>query len=277
MALSPGKIYQFHVDRKTPIGYMLTNHDDELFLHDKEATMIEVGTRIEAFVYIDAHKRMAATMAKPLLTLNQSGWLTIVSKHPTLGVFLNLGINKDVLLSKDELPIEHDLWPDEGDQVHVTLRYKHRLLASFIDPITKPNTLEIGQQIEARVYKYTVDGIKLLSENIVSIYVHESQYEEKPRLGSTVTVKVIYQSEKGYSGTIAPQKETKRISDADVIYAYVKDNGVMHLDATSSPEAISKLFPMSKKAFKRALGHLYKLRKVKFEDGKTILVEDIYG
>ena len=277
MAISPGKTYQFKVDRKTPIGYMLTNHDDELFLHEKEATAIEVGAIIKAFVYIDAHKRMAATMAKPLLTLNQSGWLTVVSRHPKLGVFLNLGIHKDVLLSSDELPLEQDLWPDVGDQVYVSLRYKNRLFVSFMEPPKKDDTLEMNQQVEATMYKYTVEGMKLITDDGIHIYVHESQYEEKLRIGQRVKVKIIYVSDKGYSGTIAPQKETKRLDDADVIAEYLNTHQEMALDATSSPQAIAKIFPMSKKAFKRALGHLYKLRKVKFEDGKTIKIEDIYG
>jgi predicted RNA-binding protein (virulence factor B family) len=277
MAISPGKIYQFKVDRKTPIGYMLTNHDDELFLHEKEATSIEVGGIIEAFVYIDAHKRMAATMAKPLLTLNQSGWLTVVARHPKLGVFLNLGINKDVLLSSDELPLEQDVWPDVDDNVYVSLRFKNRLFVSLMDPPEKNSTLESNQMVEATLYKYTVQGIKLVTDEGVHIYVHESQYEQKRRIGERVNVKIIYLSDKGYSGSIAPQKEIKRLDDADVIAAYLETHQEMTLDANSSPEAIAKLFPMSKKAFKRALGHLYKLRKVKFEDGKTIKIEDIYG
>lgn len=277
MAISPGKIYQFKVDRKTPIGYMLTNHDDELFLHEKEATTIEVGGLIEAFVYIDAHKRVAATMAKPLLTLNQSGWLTVVSRHPKLGVFLNLGINKDVLLSSDELPLEQDLWPDANDQVYVSLRFKNRLFVSFMEPPKKDGTIEINQIVDATLYKYTVEGMKLVTNEGVHIYVHESQYDQKRRIGERVTVKIIYLSDKGYSGTIAPQKETKRLDDADVIAHYLDTHHEMALDANSSPEAISTMFPMSKKAFKRALGHLYKLRKVKFEDGKTIKIEDIYG
>ena len=277
MALSPGKIYQFKVDRKTPIGYMLTNHDDELFLHEKEAHDIEVGTLIDAFVYIDAHKRMAATMAKPLLTLNQSGWLTVVSRHPKLGVFLNLGINKDVLLSADELPLEQSLWPDVDDQLYVSLRFKNRLFVSLLEPPTKHIELDMGSKVEAIIYKYTVGGIKLVTDDLVHVYVHESQYDLKPRVGERVQVKIIYHSEKGYSGSISPQKEMKRLDDADLIYAYVETHGTLPLDATSSPEAIAKYFNMSKKAFKRALGHLYKLRKVKFEDGKTIKVEDIYG
>ena len=277
MALSPGKIYQFKVDRKTPIGYMLTNHDDELFLHAKEASDIEVGALIEAFVYIDAHKRMAATMAQPLLTLNQSGWLTVVSRHPKLGVFLNLGINKDVLLSADELPIEQNLWPDIDDQVYVSLRFKNRLFVSFMEPPMKNNPLDVNQQVEATLYKYTVQGIKLVTDDYVHVYVHESQYDTKPRVGERVTVKIVYLSDKGYSGSIAPQKETKRLDDAEVIAEYLNTHKELPLDATSSPEAIATFFPMSKKAFKRALGHLYKLRKVKFEDGKTIKIEDIYG
>jgi predicted RNA-binding protein (virulence factor B family) len=47
----------------------------------------------------------------------------------------------------------------------------------------------------------------------------------------------------------------------------------MPLTSDSTPEEIDHYFKMSKKAFKRALGNLYKERKIVFEDGKTILVK----
>ena len=46
----------------------------------------------------------------------------------------------------------------------------------------------------------------------------------------------------------------------------------MNLTSNSSPEEIRQLFNMSKNAFKRALGALYKDRLIDFVDDKTILV-----
>jgi predicted RNA-binding protein (virulence factor B family) len=85
---------------------------------------------------------------------------------------------------------------------------------------------------------------------------------------------VTFKSDKGYSGTLLPFKEVKRLEDADIILAYLKKHKSMPLDANSEPENIEKVFHMSKKAFKRAIGHLYKQRKIKFEDNQTMYIED---
>ena len=53
----------------------------------------------------------------------------MVAVKPGLGVFLDLGISKDVLLSKDDLPVDESLWPQVDDQVYVDLRVKARLTA----------------------------------------------------------------------------------------------------------------------------------------------------
>ena len=52
-----------------------------------------------------------------------------------------------------------------------------------------------------------------------------------------------------------------------------KEGGRMPYDATTDSETIQKVFGLSRKSFKRALGLLYKERKVKFEGNETILVK----
>jgi hypothetical protein len=97
--------------------------------------------------------------------------------------------------------------------------------------------------------------------------------KRKIRYGQEVEVKVTYHSEKGYSGSLVAQKEVAIYDDANTILSYVIRNGGMYLTSDSTPEEIDRIFKMSKKAFKRALGHLYKERKIDFVDGKTILVK----
>ena len=68
-------------------------------------------------------------------------------------------------------------------------------------------------------------------------------------------------------------KEKKRILDSEKILNELKKYGKINLDSNSTPECIEEKFSMSKKAFKRALGYLYKKRIIKFEDGLTIYKE----
>ena len=63
-------------------------------------------------------------------------------------------------------------------------------------------------------------------------------------------------------------------NDADVIIDYLNEcDGVMAFTAKSDVEDIEREFKMSKAAFKRALGNLYKQRLIEFIDDKTYLVK----
>ena len=54
-----------------------------------------------------------------------------------------------------------------------------------------------------------------------------------------------------------------------------KNHGVMYLTAKSSAEEIERIFHISRKAFKRAYGNLYKDRVIDFDDEKTYLMENL--
>ena len=59
-----------------------------------------------------------------------------------------------------------------------------------------------------------------------------------------------------------------------MILSYLELHKKMPLDASSASESIEKTFQMSRKAFKRALGYLYKTRKITFVDGQTVLIKE---
>src|SRR5690606_38735257 len=84
---------------------------------------------VDAFLYFDAKGRLAATLAKPFVEIDRPGVLRVVSVNPGLGVFMDLGISKDVLLSKDFLPANPSEWPAVGDELMIELILKTKLFA----------------------------------------------------------------------------------------------------------------------------------------------------
>ena len=89
-----------------------------------------------------------------------------------------------------------------------------------------------------------------------------------------MSVKITNINKKGeYNGTTIERKEVTRLSDSEIILNYLKTmGGVVPLGNSSTPEQIAKYFKMSKSAFKRAVGALYKNRLIKIEDEKIILL-----
>jgi predicted RNA-binding protein (virulence factor B family) len=273
MTLSVGAIYQMTVIRKTDIGYMLHLGQDEVFLHFNESLHQELnaGDLVEAFLYFDNKGRIAATLRKPLITLGEKAWLEVTDVVPSLGVFLDMGIQKGVLLSIDDLPSNPLAWPRPGDQLFISLKLKGKLVAKLVHRSSQDQKegLELKQSIDAYVQTLGTEGVNLLTEEGHWIFVHKSMIKHELRLGEKVNVKVTYLSEKGYTGSLMEQKETARFSDAEIIMDYIDHQGDLPLTADSTPEEIQNYFEMSRKAFKRALGLLYRERKIIFEDGTT--------
>lgn len=275
MQIEPGRTYNFIVDRETEISYILKYKDEELFLHKKEAFNITTGMHINAFVYVDSYKRNAATMMKPFISLGIDSWLEVKSVVRELGVFLDMGINKDLILSKEYLPEDFYLWPKINDFLYVTLKSNKRLYADFSRNYSLENKSFTGNEVKGRVIKHLKEGIRILTKDLIPIFVYKDQFSSLPRIGEEVEVKIINSTEKGLYGSLELFKEKKRILDSEKILNELKKYGKINLDSNSTPECIEEKFSMSKKAFKRALGYLYKKRIIKFEDGLTIYKEKI--
>ena len=279
MSIKIGETQNLKVDRKTDIGYMLTSDKDEVFLHFNESLhqTLNPGDLVDAFLYLDHKGRVAATLKQAYLSTERPAFLDVKDVHPQLGVFLDMGISKDLLLSKDDLPFDKDLWPKVGDKLYVSLYVKGKMVAKIANKsdveLKSKTVLKPKDKIECYVYQIGKIGLNLLSLEGHQIFVHESMYRGKHRLGQKEDVTITFISEKGINGSLIEQKEVKLFDDASIILSHLIRYGDMNLDSNSSPEDISKVFDMSKKAFKRALGHLYKERKIDFIDGKTKLVK----
>ena len=62
-------------------------------------------------------------MEKPLITTKKYDFVEVVGTW-SAGVFVNIGIAKDILLSSDFLPSNPDLWPQVGDKVPAIIKIK---------------------------------------------------------------------------------------------------------------------------------------------------------
>ncbi|MFA7417080.1 MAG: S1-like domain-containing RNA-binding protein [Acholeplasma sp.] len=280
MKLKIGQLNELQVVRKTDIAYLLKSSDDEeVFLHLNETDhrKLEPGQFVDAFLYFDAKGRLAATLHEPYVTVGNPGVLKVVSVKPGLGVFLDLGISKDVLLSKDDLPSDEALWPKVDDQVYVDLRVKTRLTArpipyNEIRVIT--GNLNIGDEVTGFIQVIGNIGYFILTEEYNLVLVKKSNVRQLYRIGETLTVKITYETPSGYEGSLIDFKEVVRIDDSKLIMDYLEtQGGTMPYTAATDSDTILKVFGLSRKSFKRALGLLYKQRKVKFEGNETIVVK----
>ena len=276
-----GKINRLEIKREADISYILTDGVQEIFLHKKEAERpYQIGEEIDVFLYDDNLSRVTASTKPPSIMKDEVACLEVVSSDYNYGAFLYYGMVKDLLLTIDDLPKSHRLWPKPGDKIFVTMKEKHgrlfaRLLTRYelFSQFYPEEDLEIGKEYPTRNIYYLDNGIICFTEQGHEIFIHKNNYRDLPRIGQQVHVKIISKNESGnYSGSLIANKELMLDKDANIIYQYLLDNfGEMKYTDKSDPDEISKVFRMSKAAFKRALGYLKKENRVELLKEKTIM------
>lgn len=286
--IKPGLSSNLRVLRKTDIGYMLTDDEmdtklnrlKEVFLHFNECEnrVLKEDDMVDAFVFYDSYKRVAATLRKPNITQYNPGWVKVISKV-NFGVFIDNNLSKDILIDEEYLPYDKNKWPEVDDLLYCILRPKgNSLIAKIVNEYDtfdykEEEKLEVGQTVSARVTKILKTGIALYTNKLSYIYVHNTQLRRDYRLGEEVLVTITKLTDDRIDGTLIKNKEFMIDDDSNKVLEYLKLKGEMEFGNDSSPEDIYRVFKMSKKAFKRALGHLYKQRIIDFKDNKTILVK----
>ena len=273
--MEAGLIYKLKVNRKTPIGYILTSDTEEVFMHNNEA-LYELTNNdiVEVFLYYDSEKRLAATMTIPNVTINNPGWCK-VEDVIDMGVFVNIGINKGVLISKDFLPYDKSLWPKKDDLLFCILKEKsNRLVGKVVNnneakKYSIDETINIGDEVFAYVSRINEEGYILYTENLSIIYLHKTQVRDKLNLGRKVMVRITRIDDRGIHATTIENKENMIEDDKQVVLKYLKEHRFVYIDVT--PEFVLENFNMSKKAYKRAIGSLYKERIIQIDNDKYVI------
>ncbi len=278
-----GEINEFKVARKSDLGYMLKDSDSEVLLHFKEADKeYQVDDVIKVFVYFDSKGRPSATTNIPNATLTTPGFCKVVEVVSNLGVFVDNNTSKDVLIPLDYLPYDKMMWPDIDDTILLRLKQKKNSFIAkplnrfeIIDLESK-KTYEKDDMVSGYVIRPGIEGVGIVTLDLAYIFVHKTHLRRVYRLGEMVTPKIIMVKKDEYNGSLIQNKEFMIDTDEEIILNYLRSHdGVMSLSAKSSSDDVLNTLKISRKAFKRALGALYKSHKVICEEDRTILNKEI--
>jgi predicted RNA-binding protein (virulence factor B family) len=285
MAYEVGYMNKLEVLRETDIAYIITDGTEEIFLHKKQTTTeLNEGEEVEVFLYYDNQKRITATMHKPYIDTETPAFVEVVDTNYKLGAFMGIGLIKDLLLSRDDLPVRKRDWPKKGDLLFVRMRAsKNQLTAKLISRQDIPNYLQPksnlieGEHYQAFVIYIAEEGVVFTTKEGQIILVYFKHMRDKLRLGQEAQVKItIDKGDYQYNGTLIKQKELMLDEDASRVKEYLENHdGYMPYYDKSSPEEINEVFNMSKAAFKRAIGTLYKEKIITIEDSGVRITKTI--
>lgn len=273
--LDYGNVNKLRVVKETDIAYSLTDGVENVFLHFNQSLgKLNIGDEVNAFLYFDQKKRLCATLETPSITSKKYGFVEVVGLNAA-GVFVNIGISKDILLSRDFLPPNERVWPRVGELIPCIIKVKtNQLVAKIIEPrdVIEEKTLKVDEIYSGVVINIFHSGINVATKDFQIVNINRSLLRHIYHIGETIEFKVIGEKENIYIGSTIEQKEKARIDDGKHILDYMQNmGGRLPLGNSSTPEEIFKVLNMSKSAYKRAMGYLYKLELVEIHEFETIL------
>ncbi len=263
-----GKYNVLKVNRRTDNGlYLLDEASGEevllpnKFVNDK---MVE-GTKGKVFVYKDSEDRPVATKQIPLVITDEAAYLTIKEVSP-IGAFLDWGLDKDLLLPFSEQ--KNSLTAGGKVLVYVYLdRATNRIVATEnLNKFIKNREVQLKKDDEVNLLiGPKVDkGYKVIINNMHWGMIYDNEIFNPVQSGQHVKGFVKKLREDG-KVDIALQKQGLVVADDArelILEKLHAAGGKLELSDSSTPEEIYAALGISKKNFKKAIGMLYKEKKI---------------
>ena len=263
--------------RASAVGLYLTDTEqNDVLLPNKFTTPEQkIGDAIEVFVYTDSEDRIVASTQEPKILLNQFAALRVVDIAP-FGAFMDWGLDKDLLV-----PAKQQAIPMHEGETHVVYLYldeeTDRLAASsklnrFF--VNEHLDLKVGEEVDILIFEDHFLGYFAVINDAYKGLIYKDEVFRDLEVGERM---------KAWVKKIKPTKEVDlsiqkigfaRFEDVnDILYDYLKiHNGFIALTDDSTPDEIADALHISKKAFKKSLGMLYKKRLVRIEKDGVYLV-----
>lgn len=271
-----GKYNILRVVKKSSDGLNLSDGENEILLPSADVLpQAEVNDTITVFVFINTAGQLLATTKQAFAEVGDFAYLTVVDVGED-GTFLDLGINQNIYV-----PIEEQQRPMREGEKHIVYLYldrlnQHIVASSRLHQYIEEGDFEVGDEVQLLISEETDLGFHAIINNrhIGILYRNE-----------LVADVAIGQKRKGWIKNIhiegkidlslRPQGfehvlNTKKV----ILHALKNEGGKISLGDKSTPEEIHARFQISKNAFRKAIGGLYKERLITLSDYEIRFLTD---
>lgn len=270
-----GEYQELTIIKRTDFGVYLAREDkteEKVLLPAKQVPSdARLGDRLKVFLYKDSQDRLIATTNEPKLVLGKFAVLT-VKEITKIGAFLDWGLEKDLFLpykemvgrieAEDEVLVS--LYIDKSERLCATMRGLYHLLSTRAP-------YQPGDMVSGRVYEFSDNfGTFVAVDDKYSARIPKHEDHSFLKIGDVIEAKVVAVKEDGKLDlTLREKAHIQMDADAQKVLDIINDYaGVLPFTEKASPEVIARETGLSKAAFKRAIGRLYKERKITLEGGK---------
>ncbi len=262
--ITVGKYYNLEVVKSVEFGFYLDAKNlGEVLLPGKYAASdTAIGDYLDVFLYLDSEDRPVATTETPFACVGEFAYLRVVATTK-IGAFFDWGLEKDLLVpfAEQHLPMVNGrsyllyLYLDKASG-RITASSK---IDKFLDD-ERPHNFKEKQAVNLIIANTTDLGFKAIINHSHWGVLYKNDVHERLSFG---------QYREGFIKQVRPDNKIDltlqgggsgvRSKHALMIEKRLHESGgFLPLHDKSDPEKISELFGISKGAFKKALGILYK-------------------
>lgn len=261
-----GDYNELEVVKERDFGVYLDSDEGEILLPQKYIPGgLAIGDKINVFIYRDTEDRLIATTITPNARVGDIAFLEVKDTN-RYGAFLDWGLEKDLLVPFGEQKIRMNkgswyfvyvYFDEESGRVAATSKINRHLLKEVKD-------LAEGDEVDLLVYKFTELGVSVIINNKYLGVVYNNDIFINLNIGDKLKGYISKIREDGKIDVSIRKRGFNKILDSKevILQKLEEENGFLPLTDKTSPESIQETLGMSKGAFKKAIGMLYKQRKI---------------
>jgi hypothetical protein len=261
--IEQGKISTLKIIKRATFGlYLSDDSGEEVLLPNKYCTdEMKPEGEVDVFVYKDSEGRKVATTATPKI----------------LGAFMDWGLDKDLMVPfrEQKVKLVEGRWyivyldmDQKTDRLYASNRIERFIQNDII-------TVKEGEEVGLLIWQKTDIGYNVIINNTHKGLIFDNEIFTTLRVGDKLQGFVKKIREDGKIDVAIQAAGYRKTNDANserILKKLSENAGFLPFTDKSDPDEIYEQFGISKKAFKKSIGALYKQKAISLEkDGIRLL------
>jgi predicted RNA-binding protein (virulence factor B family) len=277
--ISIGKTVRLQVVKAVDFGLYLDGEDlGEILLPKRYVPdPCAIGDWVEVFIYLDSEDIIIATTEKPYAEIGMCAHLEVVDVN-SYGAFMDWGLPKDLFV-----PFNEQRVPMEKGRFYTVYIFQDntgRICASSkLDRFlreTADGHFENNQAVEIHIASRSPLGYKAIINGTHLGLIHNSDVLAPIQVGQVGTGYIKYIRPDDAIDLALQQQgvEMRKTLLQSILDDLAQNGGASDLTDKSPAEDIFNRFQVSKSNYKKALGQLYKDKKIILKDDQIMLRQE---
>ena len=229
----------------------------------------EVGQDLEVFIYLDSEDRIIATTDKPYAQVGEFALLRVNAVN-NIGAFLDWGLMKDLLVPFREQKM--NMVEGRSYLVYVYVDPDSKRIAAsaklekFLDNVIPE--YQIGEEVALIIESESELGYNAIINHLHRGILYHDELPAPLRKGQQLKayIKKVREDKKIDLSLYRPGYEQVDAISQNILDRLHEVGGFLPLTDKSDAALIFDHFAISKKVFKKAIGALYKQRRISLEE-----------